>query len=83
MTAKELNTAEWKRLRVAILERDAFTCGYCGNEATAVDHIHPRALGGTNDPGNLIASCIQCNSRKKDRIMIRQPWTSPRWGVTL
>lgn len=78
----ELNTTEWKKTRLQILERDNYTCGYCGNEATSVDHILPRALGGTHDPGNLIACCTPCNSRKQDRVMIRQPWVSPRWNVT-
>jgi len=80
--SNELNTTEWKKTRLAILERDNYTCGYCGNEATSVDHILPRALGGTHDPGNLIACCTPCNSRKQDRVMIRQPWVSPTWKVT-
>ena len=77
----DLNTTEWRKTRLAILERDNYTCGYCGAEANSVDHITPRALGGTNDPGNLIAACTTCNSRKQDRVMRRQPWFNPRWGV--
>ncbi len=81
MTAKDLSSAEWKRARQTVLERDNYTCGYCGQEANTVDHILPRALGGTHDLGNLIAACTPCNSRKQDRVMIRQPWVSSRWNV--
>jgi hypothetical protein len=29
-----------------------------------VDHIIPRALGGSDDPANLALSCLGCNGRK-------------------
>lgn len=45
-------------------------CHYCGcnlNEATAtVDHFVPRSSGGTNEPDNLVAACLTCNTTKKD-----------------
>ncbi len=53
------------RLRFEILERDKFTCQYCGQQAPQVileiDHIIPRAKGGSDDRNNLITSCIACN----------------------
>ena len=56
------------RLRYEILKRDHFTCQYCGRSAPDVelhvDHLYPHALGGDNDPFNLIASCVQCNLGK-------------------
>lgn len=52
-------------LRWFILERDAFTCQYCGQHAPdvklEVDHIVPIANGGTNDPSNLLTACYACN----------------------
>ena len=79
----DLRTAEWKRTRAFILERDAHTCAYCGGDADTVDHITPHSLGGGNEPGNLIASCRRCNSAKADRINTRLNWTNPRWGVVI
>jgi hypothetical protein len=59
------------RLRFQILRRDAFRCTYCGahgpNVRLEVDHVHPRALGGTNDPGNLVTACFDCNRGKRDK----------------
>lgn len=57
-----------KRLRFEILRRDAFTCQYCGRKAPEVtldvDHMVPTALGGTDDPTNLVTACSECNSGK-------------------
>lgn len=57
-----------KRLRYEILRRDNHTCRYCGAHAPdvpiTVDHVIPVALGGTDDPANLAASCADCNSGK-------------------
>ncbi len=57
-----------KRLRYEILRRDNYTCRYCGAAAPAVvlvvDHVAPSALGGRDDPSNLVASCVDCNSGK-------------------
>src|SRR3990167_3510397 len=57
-----------KRLRFEILRRDGHTCRYCGRSAPevklTVDHVRPEALGGTHDPENLVAACIDCNAGK-------------------
>lgn len=57
-----------KRLRYEILRRDANTCRYCGASAPdvriTVDHVVPVALGGTDDPSNLVAACVDCNAGK-------------------
>lgn len=57
-----------KRLRYEILRRDSHTCRYCGASAPdvslRVDHVTPVALGGTDEPGNLVTSCEPCNSGK-------------------
>lgn len=57
-----------KRLRFEILKRDGFTCRYCGAKGgevkLQVDHIKPRALGGSDHPDNLIAACKGCNVGK-------------------
>lgn len=62
-----------ERGRWLILERDDFTCIYCGfsapNDAARlhVDHIIPVKDGGTSHAGNLITACLACNSEKSAR----------------
>lgn len=57
-----------KRLRFEVFRRDNYTCRYCGRSAPEVilrpDHVVPVALGGTDDPTNLVTSCHDCNSGK-------------------
>jgi hypothetical protein len=57
-----------KRLRFEVLRRDNHTCRYCGasapNVALTVDHVTPTALGGSDDPTNLVTACAPCNSGK-------------------
>jgi 5-methylcytosine-specific restriction endonuclease McrA len=58
-------------LRYAVFLRDGFACLYCLAPAESgivlsVDHVHPRALGGSNAPSNLLTCCLSCNSTKRD-----------------
>lgn len=57
-----------KRVRFEVLRRDEHTCRYCGGSAPdvklTVDHVLPTALGGTDDPSNLVAACEDCNAGK-------------------
>lgn len=57
-----------RRLRFEILRRDGHTCRYCGAMAPdvslTVDHVIPSTLGGTDDPANLVAACVDCNNGK-------------------
>lgn len=57
-----------KRLRYEVLRRDNHTCRYCGGSAPdvklTVDHVVPQALGGSDDPTNLVTACEPCNSGK-------------------
>lgn len=56
----------WSRLRV--LARDRYSCAYCGNPATTVDHVLPRSRGGhATSYLNTVACCTRCNSRKGSR----------------
>ena len=54
------------RTRFLVLKRDNFTCQYCGRSGIEleVDHIHPFSKGGTNEIGNLITACKDCNRGK-------------------
>lgn len=76
------STKRWRRLRLAVLERDAWRCQVpvdasgridpagrpCLLPATTADHIVPRALGGTDVVENLRAACEPHNRRKADRL---------------
>jgi hypothetical protein len=57
-----------RRLRFEILRRDNHQCRYCGATAPdvklAVDHVIPRALGGSDNPTNLVTACVDCNAGK-------------------
>lgn len=60
------------RIRYQILERDGFSCRYCGafgkGVELQVDHVVPQSRGGGDDPWNLTAACQKCNAGKTDRM---------------
>lgn len=51
-----------------VLLRDNHICAYCMQQnATTIDHVHPRSRGGKNTWKNLVAACGPCNRRKGNR----------------
>lgn len=61
----------WRKLRVEVLRSEPL-CRECAKQgravqATDVDHIVPRALGGSDDRANLQPLCHACHSRKTAR----------------
>ena len=42
-------------------------CVYCGAPAAHMDHLVPKAQGGTDDPANLVPACAKCNLTKGAR----------------
>ena len=60
------STPTLKRLRAQVL-REEPTCRQCGRVATAVDHIIPRAWGGSDARNNLQALCRECHAAKTQR----------------
>jgi hypothetical protein len=62
------NLFGWE-IRSYLLEKFQHRCVYCGRENTAfeLDHIRPRARGGSNRVSNLALSCHDCNAAKGDR----------------
>ena len=66
-----------KKARFEVFKRDQFACQYCGAHPPAailhVDHIHPVAEGGSNDPDNLITACAACNGGKGARPLASVP----------
>lgn len=68
---------KWLRptTRRAILLRDDFRCVYCTRSRCehpglrlTIDHYQPVEAGGSNEPSNLHAACIQCNSQKQGKL---------------
>ncbi len=66
-----------------LVDRDGLACGICSlpvdttltfpaRMRASVDHIVPRAKGGTNDPCNLQLAHLQCNSLKSDSLTYRK-----------
>jgi 5-methylcytosine-specific restriction enzyme A len=64
--------AAWVKTRSRILKRDGYLCQTCKREgrltpATAVDHVKPKAKGGTDDDDNLASICAAHHAEKSAR----------------
>lgn len=64
--------------RNALFARDRHRCQYCGDPASTIDHVHPRARGGEHRWENVVAACGPCNNRKGDRTLAELGWTLAR-----
>ena len=58
-----------RRYRQSIYEAWNCKCGYCGNEATSLDHIIPRFRSGSSNRNNLLPACQKCNNQKGSEKM--------------
>ncbi len=71
-------TSHWKKIRLEVLRRDAYTCAYCGGEANEVDHVIAKVSGGEDTHDNLVAACRRCNLAKgKKAVFLAQTSTPP------
>lgn len=53
--------------RQNIFKRDGSRCVYCGaTEHLTLDHVIPRARGGSSTWDNLVTACHRCNTSKGD-----------------
>ena len=52
----------WQQLRVRVLQEEP-ACRLCGARSTEVDHIIPKARGGTDARSNLRGLCGRCHPR--------------------
>lgn len=67
MTLKQI-----PKRRKKIFDLAGGKCHYCGCEIELtgkwhIDHKIPKALMGTDEDNNLVASCVPCNLKKRDR----------------
>lgn len=55
--------------RKNIFRRDGHKCQYCGRSdlALTIDHVIPKARGGSDGWENLVTACTRCNNKKGDR----------------
>lgn len=57
--------------RSGVFKRDKNTCQYCGGQQRAhlltIDHVTPKAQGGTTSWENCVTCCFDCNNKKADR----------------
>ena len=53
-------------VREYILQKYDYTCVYCGAKDVPLEmeHVVPRAKGGTNRTSNLVLACKKCNQKK-------------------
>jgi len=74
-------TSHWKKIRLQVLRRDAYTCAYCGDSpVNEVDHRIAKVKGGEDTLDNLVAACRRCNIQKKDKdeaVFLAQRSTPP------
>ena len=64
-----LTGGNWRVKRMYVLERDNYTCQYCGNNTgpLEVDHVMPKCRGGLSAEENLVCACFTCNRSKGGR----------------
>jgi len=58
---------KWEKIRERIIERDSGMCQVCFRPGNQVDHIIPKAKGGTDEPENLRCICKSCHATKTQR----------------
>lgn len=61
-----------RALKFTALRECCRRCVYCGlslePDSATLDHVYPRAKGGPNVAGNVVAACGPCNRRKADML---------------
>jgi 5-methylcytosine-specific restriction protein A len=66
-SARGYCSAGWKAARREVLLRDGYQCQVCGDlvhgKRAHVDHIVPKAKGGSDEVSNLRVLCISCHSK--------------------
>jgi 5-methylcytosine-specific restriction endonuclease McrA len=74
------------RRHEAIMARGGRRCVYCGaaHGPMQIDHVLPRAAGGSDDPANLVVACASCNCQRHDlpmRLWARYLRLAHGWSV--
>lgn len=59
------------RRRYKILKEGKYVCAVCGSlnrKELTLDHIVPKAIGGSNSSRNLLCLCFHCNQLKANKL---------------
>ncbi len=59
---ERLKKGKWNKIRKIVLERDDYTCFYCGHKAKKWMNVHHINHGDDNDIDNLITLCVACHA---------------------
>lgn len=70
--ARDVKARPIPKRRLEIFDKSEGKCHYCATPLTLdgrwhIEHMQPRALLGPNDKSNLVAACVPCNMKKRDR----------------
>lgn len=57
----------YRYIRLKVLERDQYTCYWCGEPGFTIDHIIPWSKGGRTNLANCICACEKCNGARGDK----------------
>jgi 5-methylcytosine-specific restriction endonuclease McrA len=62
-------TLHGMEVREYLLAKWSYSCAYCGMGGAPlnIDHLHPRARGGSDRIANLVIACVTCNQGKGDQ----------------
>lgn len=75
------------KVALAIRERDAHRCVYCGaREKDArhhLDHLTPRSHGGEDVATNLVVACRRCNTARQNMTLAQwSAYAATTFGLT-
>lgn len=59
---------DWKILAEKVRTRDKYTCQRCGNKASDIHHIVPRAISKNDNQENLICLCSSCHRKTENDL---------------
>jgi hypothetical protein len=71
--------SSWQEIVRQVEDRAGGRCEYCRMHQSLqgatfhVEHVVPRAAGGSSELENLAWACPACNLRKSDRVKVRDP----------
>jgi 5-methylcytosine-specific restriction endonuclease McrA len=67
-----IRAAHKRAMKRATMRDCCRRCVYCGSrleiDVATIDHVHPLAKGGADNPGNLVVACAPCNRMKGDML---------------